>query len=584
MRINIGFGHRASWAALSIGIGLILCPTLATADSGTEWGKRALRLQNQIDNAAPFPDTMWVGTHNSFNAAAWDSAYNADPNQKNKPEDQLRHGVREIVFDVHWSSATTSMLLCHGKCSGGEKTFRQGLDEIRDWLDDGNRDEVVMLKIEATKGSLDDKFSKLANQLEGAIGARIYKPSHHGVASGCDGLNPSKVSKQAILDAGKNVIVLSTPEKGCPSNGNFNEWIFSGFKFDDGTSRLKFDKPTSPSDCETIEAASGSQHMLRLFDSATWHSIADGSNGTVEIRQGNVASYMACGLNVFEMFNFNGENAATTRPWLKPQDLVWSWRTGEPNNANGQEHCAVSASDNRFNDVACNETHWVACRNQSGDWKVTGSGAQFKDGDARCKADFGSSYSFAVPVNAREYKRLLDTRRPTGDVWLNYQDLSMEGQWIANSSARLPYVTVASSGGDGGSSFDDKEEMKFDLYRSKPRSVRKVVLRSGTRVDRVALEYSDGRSVGHGGSGGSERVLTLGTDEHVNQYEMCVDKHKGSKRVFYLKLRTNKGHEVVGGKKDGSCSSGTYTGKHLFGFHGRSGENVDALGFYFRAN
>lgn len=581
MRHSTGSGHRPSWIALLLG--LTLCPASAWADSGTEWGKRALRLQNQIDNAAPFPDTMWVGTHNSFNSPAWDSAYKADPNQKNTPREQLRQGVREIVFDIHWSTVTTRMLLCHGSCSGAEKTLREGLDEIRDWLDEGNRDEVVMLKIEAKKGAIDDKYTKLANQIEGAIGARIYKPSHHGIASGCDGLNPSKVSKQAILDAGKNVLVLSTPENGCPNESAFNEWVFSGFRFDDGTSRLKFDKPSSPGDCETLKASIGGQHMMRQYDSATWYSIADGNNGTVEIRKGNVEGYMACGLNVFEMFNFNGEGSATTREWMKPQELVWSWSSGEPNNSGGQEHCAVSGTDDRFNDLPCDQRHAFACRDAAGTWKVTGGYGTFSEGDAVCQKFFGSGFSFATPVNARENKRLLQVKPSGAAVWLNYQDLSMEGQWIANSGARLPYVTVASRGGGGGSTFDDKEEMTIDLYRSQPRRVRKVVIRSGRRVDRLSLEYSDGAVVAHGGVGGSDHTLSLPIDEHVNRYEVCVDKHDGSNRVFYLKLWTNKGNTVAGGSRDGSCTSGTFEGKHLFGFHGRSGAGIDALGFYFRA-
>lgn len=577
---NITHAHRFIPAALAVAM---LWSAGAAADSGTEWGKRALRLQNQIDNAAPFHDTMWVGSHNSFNAQEWDGAYNYDPNQKNKPKEQMDHGVREVVFDVYWSSATTSMLLCHGTCSGSEKTFREGLDQIRDWLDDGNSDEVVMLKVEATKSSIDDKFSKFANQLEGALGARIYKPSHHGISSGCEGIDPTTISKQAILDAGKNVIVISTPERGCPDNGGFNEWVFSGFRYIQGDLTVhtdKFDKGKSPSDCETIKAQYPT-HMQRQFDSATWLNLADGDKGTVEIRDGNVNGYMECGLNVFEMFNFNGANATTTRPWLQPQDLVWSWRSGEPNNSGGDEDCAVSGDDNRFNDRVCSERHAFACRNTDGVWQVTGGYGTFSEGDAACKK-LGGTYSFAAPVNARQNKQLLSVKK-TGDVvWLNYQDLSMEGQWIANSSARMPYVTVAASGSDGGSAFDDKEEMKLDLYRSAPRRVQRVVLRSGQRVDAVSLEYSGGRKVSHGGSGGSERVLALASGEYIDQYEMCIDKYNGSKRVFYLRLRTNKGHEVVGGKKSGTCSSGTYTGKHLFGFHGRAGANIDALGFYFR--
>lgn len=589
-------GNARRYFLAALFAGLTLAPAAAMADSGTEWGKRALRIQNQIDNAAPFPDTMWVGAHNSYNAWAWDSAYQVDPNQKNRPLDLMRQGVREIVFDIYWYALGSSMLLCHGTCSGGEKTFRQGLDEIRDYLDEDNRDDVIMLKIEANKSSLDDKFSKFANQLADAIGGRIYKPSDHGVTDGCASLTPANVSKQAILDKGKNVIVINTSEHGCPNNGEFNTWIFSGFKFADGTTSKKFEKPKDPSDADTMEKENGDQHMFRQYDTSTWANVGGGADATVELRSGNVLSYMQGGLNIFEMFNYNGENAATVHAWLKPQELVWSWQSGQPSNANGTEHCAVSRSDGRFDDVICTNTYRFACRatvmavNSSGGqvktdaWKVTAQSGPFASGDSVCKAQYGAAFSFAVPVNARQNAKLNAVKGYTGEVWVNYQDLSYEGQWIANSDVRLDYLTVSSAGGGGGSSFNDNEEMVYDLYLSNPRQMNKVIIRSGSRVDRLQLFYSGGRSVSHGGSGGSDHVLSLVPGEYVSSYERCVDKYNGSSRIFYLRFTTNLNHTVSGGKKESgsTCTSGSYAGRELFALHGRSGEELDAVGFYFR--
>jgi hypothetical protein len=560
------------------------------ADSGTEWGKRALDIQNQIDHAAPFTDTTWVGTHNSFNAYEWDPAYKVDPNQKNRPKEQMSHGARELTFDVYWSQEGLNegrFLMCHGTCSLGEKQFRDGLDEIRDWLNDGRPDAVILLKIEVNKSMLDDKFSKFANQLEGSIGGKIYKPSHHGVADGCAGLNPAKITKQQVLDAGKNVIVISTSEHGCPKNGKFNEWIFSGFHFNDGSKAKKFERPKSVSACRSFEEQHGDQRMMRLHDGATWRSIGDGDDG-MELRPDRVDPYLECGLNVLELFNYNGQGADTSRPWLKPQDLVWSWRQGQPDNAQGKEHCAVNHRDGDFTDDPCDAVHPFACRTATGGWKVSTKEGRFDEGESVCKEEFGADAEFAAPVNSRQNQTLVTAKKLAGkhDAWIDYQDRSMEGHWVANAATTRGGATkVEARGGSDGDSFDDKGELALDLYRSTPRSLRKVTLRADKHLDRVVLEYSDGRTVSHGGNDGKDKTLTLDNGERIEGYEICVDKKKKKgDRVYYLSLRTSKNRRVSAGKKKGDCTSERFEGKHLFGFHGRASGNVYSLGFYFRDN
>lgn len=581
-----------SLGALSIGLGWALSPATARADSGVEWGKRALKIQNQIDFATPFYNSFWVGTHNSYNARMW--GYTTDPSQKRKPQDQLESGAVELTYDIYWSA--DQMKLCHGSCGAGDKTFREGLDEIRDFLDE-HPEAVVMLKLEVTGSAIDGKWSKLTDQLDGAIGKRIYKPSHAGLSTGCQTLDPAAITKRTILAKGKNLIVIVTPEPkhGCASDGGWNNLVFTGFKIQDtstntSSTSYKFTKPKDSADCLTKKEDS-KKDMQREHDGHTWKGIGDG-NDTNVLTPSSYQGYMRGGLNIFELFNFNGDSAETNYPFLKPQDLVWSWREGEPS---GDGDCAVVSmdsvnSDARFSDTACDGTHYFACLLPNNEWKFTDSQGTFSQGYSKCQSFVGAT--FAAPVNPYEHEKLrtaLKAKMPGIQFWVNYQDLRLEGQWVANSSNYTPYTytKIAAVGGDGGSSFGDFGEMKVDVHRGSPRRVIKVMLRGGARLDMVGLAYSSsGTVIEHGGGGGTYKEMTIAENEYISSYATCSAYHNGSKRVFYLALWKNTGQYISAGTwVDNEHCTGQQpvpAGQTLFGFHGRSGESIDALGFYFR--
>ena len=588
---------RLPFKTLAMGLGLLLCPWISSADSGVEWGKRALKIQNQIDFDTPFHNTFWVGTHNSFNARMW--GYTTDPNQKRKPNDQLDSGAIELTYDIYWSA--DQMKLCHGSCGAGDKTFREGLDEIRDFFD-GHPEAVIMLKLEVTGSTIDGKWSKLTNQLEGSVGKYIYKPQHAGKTTGCQTLNPAYITKREILKAGKKLIVLVTPEPkhGCTSDAGWNDMVFTGFNIWDtstttSSTSYKFTHPKDSADCLTKKEDS-QQDMQRVHDGHTWKGTWDGDDTNV-LTPSSYQGYMRGGLNIFELFNFNGDSAETNYPFLKPQDLVWSWREGEPNNMNDEEDCAVADSKGRFNDVVCTGLYRYTCYDKKARiWKFTASKGAFRSGDAQCKTEFGSTYSFASPVNPYEQEKMTLSKPSaspalgsTESVWVNYQDLRLEGEWVANSTDYAPYAytTIAAVGGGGGSSFSDFGEMKVDVHRGSPRFVTRVMMRGGARLDMVGLSYSHAITVlEHGGSGGTYKEMALAENEYITHYATCSAYHNGSKRVFYLALWKNTGQSISAGTwVDNEHCTGQKpvpAGQTLFGFHGRAGDSIDALGFYFR--
>jgi hypothetical protein len=109
-----------------------------------------------------------------------------------------------------------------------------------------------------------------------------------------------------------------------------------------------------------------------------------------------------------------------------------------------------------------------------------------------------------------------------------------------------------------------------------------LTLRSGTRVDQVSLTLTNGTTLTHGGTGGTASTLTLGSDEYVTSTQLCQGTYDGHTRIFYAKFTTNLGRTLAGGTTTSDCVTRTTpTGRQLAGFHGRSGDEVDKIGFIY---
>ncbi|NNN30753.1 endonuclease [Streptomyces sp. S3(2020)] len=112
-----------------------------------------------------------------------------------------------------------------------------------------------------------------------------------------------------------------------------------------------------------------------------------------------------------------------------------------------------------------------------------------------------------------------------------------------------------------------------------------ISLRAGSRVDQVGVTLSNGTTLTHGGTGGTYRSLTLGSTEYVTSAYLCRAKHDGHTRVFYAKFTTNLGNTLAGGATTSDCTTVTApTGWQISGFHGRTGDEVDKIGFIYTPN
>ncbi|MDX3118520.1 jacalin-like lectin, partial [Streptomyces scabiei] len=147
-----------------------------------------------------------------------------------------------------------------------------------------------------------------------------------------------------------------------------------------------------------------------------------------------------------------------------------------------------------------------------------------------------------------------------GFAWTRNPDLQLSDQF----------------GGPHGDYFNDVDSV--------PAAARATVvgLRSGSRVDQMSLTLSNGVTLAHGGSGGTASSLTLAAGEHVTAAQLCQGAKGGHTRIFYAKFTTDQGRTLAGGTVTSDCVTRTAPpGWQLAGFHGRTGEEVDKIGFVY---
>jgi len=563
----------------------------AQADTGNTWAIRVLPLQHQVDTQAPLSDTHWLGTHNSFGNPNDDSAI--DYNQPHSIMDQLNKGARQIGFDVHYGSdllGDMEVRLCHNNVTStgyaecgsglGDRQLKYGLEDITQWLSQGHQDQVVILRLELAK-SAESNINKVESVIGSKLGALIYRPdavSYHGNqggAYGCTGISPA-LTKADVIKAGKNIILLS-PD-GCQSDGGFHNLVFVESASGNG-------KVNTPGEITQ------SGKIYRAFDSHTRYSILNPDSDTYpqRMRPSNLKDWFSAGHNIFELYGYAASGTGWDKgaePVIQPHNMVWSWQEGQPYENNASQNCAMVGSSGRMSDEDCSTYNAVACRTGDGQWKIPAIAVRFNEAANLCAT---AGASFAVPRNVPELNALIAVKNLAvqSQVWVSLHDQNIEGIWQANATLKgHSYIYSGGYGSSsGGSPFNDTPEVARDLHSDSYRSVKKVFLRSGERLDQVGLVYSDSRAVTHGGTGGGYKEMALAVGERITGFKVCANSESGtSYRVYYLKLWTNLGGAVEGGKASGSCYAHNFPTNHgLVGFTGRSGGAVDRLGFITRA-
>ncbi len=410
-----------------LGMGLILgggAHADAISDFNNSWAGKALSLQRILDRASPMKDNNIIGTHNTYNSRAYQDADSyLDPQQQYTIYDQLRLGARFIELDAHWTAHAhgwpwqwgNDLLLCHSGiganmgswhlgCSLTDRFVRDGLQEVRNWLDrPENAQEVIILYIE---DHTDGRHQELLNILNDKLGGKIY------ASGGCKDI-PDTLTKLKVRQAGKQVVLWK--DGGCSGNAGMAALAHTGLGqigriWEDGT---------------TIGAISG------LF-----------SGGVDRISAAEVSQAFRTGGNIVNLDHFS-----TTDGRLAAG--VWSWDVNEPNNYGGNQDCAVQWSNGRWDDTDCGQTLPYACHIPgTGSWAVTRQTGAWSGGAAACAA-LGNGYVFDVPTNSLDNEQLKAQKAGVSQVWLNHNDIATEGNWVIPGTTALPAAANFRSLTDG---------------------------------------------------------------------------------------------------------------------------------------
>ncbi|KAJ5347974.1 hypothetical protein MYU51_007955 [Penicillium brevicompactum] len=161
-----------------------------------------------------------------------------------------------------------------------------------------------------------------------------------------------------------------------------------------------------------------------------------------------------------------------------------------------------------------------------------------------------------------------------GDVLSDHNPVLVNFTWSLSSSLRQSQF----SGGPHGTWFSDVPSLP-----SSP-SVSVITFRGENRVDNVAVKLADGTIFSHGGTGGSEVSLTLGSGEYWTQTKICTGKYNDQTRLFYIQATTSVGNTLETGVSTSDCQ--TYTapdGFAVVGFMGQDGDEVDQLALLYAA-
>ncbi|ORX53019.1 hypothetical protein BCR36DRAFT_582417 [Piromyces finnis] len=137
--------------------------------------------------------------------------------------------------------------------------------------------------------------------------------------------------------------------------------------------------------------------------------------------------------------------------------------------------------------------------------------------------------------------------------------------------------TYGGSGGQGFSFLDKINENRLPIS---------VTIASGDRIDRVGFTYEGTGSVFTGGRGGNEKTYYFKEGEYITSMTVCkaTKSLTSSNRVSYLRLITNFGTEISGGRYNSKNVMNFYPpqGYAITGFIGSAKDEIDRIGCIYQ--
>ena len=450
---------------------LLLLSTSAAnlhAEDVSAWGKRALKIQNKIDNDAPLSETTWLATHNSMANNEDDDYWSFVWNQPYGLDNQMSRGVRSIGLDVHYSDG--AVRVCHNNLwSGyecvtnitGDRLFKYALADIADYIS-ANPTEVILLKFEmADSADGAEALGEIAGDLSDQLGDILLRTddsiiTEHGDADGNDifgatYLPADTLTKSKILAMGANVVVYAG--SSTYRHAGLNDMIFY-----QGSS---YSSIGSLSDMQNISDNNKRTKMYKKMDGSVKSDA--GSSGNNDIHPSDTQDWLAAGVNFLEVYGFNGSSAwdIDGESAVSSEDVVWSWdeEHREPDTSSSN-YARLNVGTDRFRDANGTISYYAACRKlvesdgtrAYDDWMITSEKITFDEAEEQCLTDGGGEYFFATPRNKPELEVLISTRNvnhSSEDLLLNYEKDS-DGAWNADiGEADVDMYDYCEAGGTG---------------------------------------------------------------------------------------------------------------------------------------
>jgi hypothetical protein len=186
--------------------------------------------------------------------------------------------------------------------------------------------------------------------------------------------------------------------------------------------------------------------------------------------------------------------------------------------------------------------------------------------------------SSAVTLQANSFDYAGDMfLQADGSILSDHDPVLVEFAWTLNSKLAVSDTF----GGEFGTWFNDLQTLGG---LSGP-VAQSITLRGKERLDTVALTLASGETLTHGGDDGQPTTLTLNSGEKLVGATLCrgnKDNDSAKTRIFYAQMKTSAGRVVEAGTKTSDCTDiNAPSGKSIVGFVGRSGDEVDMLGFVY---
>ena len=362
------------------------------------WTYKALQSQQNLDYYAPLSQASFLSTHNSYGSTSYSDSIDLISNQDYSMADQMTMGIRNIELDVWLTDEPgpggSDFYICHSEKALGDcylhdlvpgidpRRFITGLNEIGNWLA-SHPDEVVVLFLDLNTD--DQTYLDLATNdiKKSKISQHVYRPVRPHYEYGnprkgkthCVGV-PMNISKADVLAAGKQVIIIN---KNCNTYGysdgyeGYHSWVYAGSGntdmysdaqngFIQGKGELHFtsypecgvDKKDTESKRDTYD-----NYWIRFVEDRTISSAVtdylssleegeDGNNDSTTTSPDMAEEMQKCGVNFISLDSITPTDIRFKR-------AIWSWDETQPDNAEGNEHCAEHQTNGRFNDTLCGE-------------------------------------------------------------------------------------------------------------------------------------------------------------------------------------------------------------------------------------